>query len=264
MGVPSIRLVLLLLLGAISTAAAQNQLVDKRRDRRGLSSPSACQPACGPGEECACASRRRRMSKRRKQNGRMLEEEQILANSTKEAEPMSRRLFGAPAIPACECVTLPSPPPSPPRLPPPSLPPPPRQPPSMPPPVTTIYILGGGTALNVVQQYDVETDSFTTLSSTTSNRQYFGAGYINGFLYAVGGRTASSTAERLDVSTPGNAWTAITATSVSRDQTCGAALGGKFYMTGGCSPSNQQTAEVYDPSTDLWTALPNMPSYHRA
>jgi len=135
-------------------------------------------------------------------------------------------------------------------------------PPPSPPPVRHIYV-GGGSSLTSVEQYDIETDTHVEITPMQSVRQYHAMAYIGNHLYAVGGTSSSQTMERLDLSDPtGNSWAYVTGPNGNRNNVAGSVLHGLFYIAGSCDTSWYWTAEVYDPSADAWTALPNMPSYH--
>ncbi|GIW75935.1 MAG: hypothetical protein KatS3mg104_0998 [Phycisphaerae bacterium] len=85
-------------------------------------------------------------------------------------------------------------------------------------------------------------------------------GVINGKLYIIG--DGSSRVYRYDLNT--NTWTTLAARSVSAKDQVAEVVNGKLYVFGGVRylSTGQQvltTAQVYDPATNKWSNLKNMP-----
>lgn len=77
---------------------------------------------------------------------------------------------------------------------------------------------------------------------------------LDGFLYAIGGRSLSgpiSSVERYSPST--NKWESVASMNRRRDRPCAAILNGKIYVIGG-SLDNQNGNSVgfYDPKRNTW------------
>jgi len=132
-----------------------------------------------------------------------------------------------------------------------------------------IYVIGGfgaGSAfLSSTEGYDPDTDTWTALSSMSTPRHNFQTEVIEGKIYAIGGLGAGnvclSSAEVYDPGT--DTWTVLSSMSTARHYFRTEVIDGKIYAIGGRDTSSGSgislsSAEVYDPGTDVWTALPSM------
>jgi N-acetylneuraminic acid mutarotase len=96
-------------------------------------------------------------------------------------------------------------------------------------------------------------------------RDHLGAAAINGIFYAVGGR-AGGLFDALEAYDPvPGQWTTLTPMPTARGGLAAAALGGRLYSFGGEGNSHDPfgifpQTEAYDPSTDTWTSLPDLPT----
>lgn len=133
-----------------------------------------------------------------------------------------------------------------------------------------IYVAGGRPPRgHDFAVYDPKADKWTTLPDLPTARNHFAAAAIGGKLYLAGGRFGagfrSEITAVLEVYDPAtNAWTTKTPMSTARSGLNGIAVNGCFHTFGGEHPSAGPSGvfphhEVYDPSTDRWTRLPDMP-----
>lgn len=134
------------------------------------------------------------------------------------------------------------------------------------------YAVGGYTGsayLKTVEEYDPVANTWTLVSSMGTARANCGTAVSGNKLYAVGGYDGGpsylSSAEVYDPST--DIWTPITSLPApARSGLHGACTvnpaTGKLYVTGGNStPGNAlQDVEEYDPSTNTWTSLSDLPT----
>lgn len=117
--------------------------------------------------------------------------------------------------------------------------------------------------------YDPKADRWTTLPDMPTARNHIAAAAIGGKLYVAGGRFGggfrSEITAALEMYDPGtNAWTAKRPMSEARSGLNGIAVDGCFHTFGGEHPTAGPSGvfphhEVYDPKTDRWTRLPDMP-----
>lgn len=120
--------------------------------------------------------------------------------------------------------------------------------------------------LNTVEEYDPETDKWTTKASMPTARYYLGVAVVNGILYAIGGYDSDSkysrAVEAFDPAT--GLWSTKALMPTCRECFAIQAIGNKIYVIGGCNGSQYDnilnTVEVYDTESDQWTAKTLMPS----
>lgn len=126
-----------------------------------------------------------------------------------------------------------------------------------------------------IQVYDIPTDTWSTTPPTmpaTKEVGNFGMASIGTKIYIAGGAQNASandvTDRLLEYDTVSGIWTELANMSYKRFAFPLVEYHGKLYAFGGLegaySWSSQpvhNTSEVYDPSTDTWTSLPNM-SFH--
>lgn len=117
--------------------------------------------------------------------------------------------------------------------------------------------------------YDPKADKWTTLPDLPTQRNHIAAANIDGKLYVAGGRFGggfrSEITPALEVYDPGtNQWATRRPMSEARGGLNGMAVEGCFHTFGGEHPSAGPSGvfphhEVYNPRTDTWTRLPDMP-----
>jgi len=126
-----------------------------------------------------------------------------------------------------------------------------------------IYAIGGfssfhseGTkAVNTVEVYDPETNTWSTAVSMPKVASDLAAVTVNEKIYLIGD-------SKLDVFDPAiNSWSTVAPMPTARHHLAAATVNGKIYAIGGCSgfdPVN--TVEVYDPATNSWSTGAPMPT----
>lgn len=128
-----------------------------------------------------------------------------------------------------------------------------------------IYVAGGtgGSMLgNELEVYDPEADEWSTLAPMECARNHTAGGVLDGKLYVAGGRPGNQSC--LEVYDPAtDTWTRKAAMPTGRSGVAGAVVGDCFYVFGGegnaADPNGIfHQVEAYQPSTDLWFALPPM------
>jgi N-acetylneuraminic acid mutarotase len=130
-----------------------------------------------------------------------------------------------------------------------------------------IYVIGGIDGVpsftDSVEVYDPATDSWSPGPSLTTPLHHTTAASVDGKLYAIGG-WADFFATPLDVvyelDPQVGSWVAKTPMPTPRGSPAAAALGGKIYVGGGWPLANAQDFAVYDPGSDTWQTLPDLPS----
>jgi len=134
-----------------------------------------------------------------------------------------------------------------------------------------IYVIGGypsdRVSVNVVQVYDIKSDSWrlTTPYPTTIN--HASAVGINGMLYVIGGQTNAGTQTEesryvtavyaYDPKT--EKWLPRAPMPTARSAMAHDVIDGKIYVAGGRPPRGHDFA-AYDPKADRWTVLPELPT----
>ncbi len=88
---------------------------------------------------------------------------------------------------------------------------------------------------------------------------------VNGIIYTIGGSANAQLFDTVFAFDPvGNDWTTKTPMPTPRDDAAAAVVNDKIYVIGGAinldgNPMETNTVEVYDPATDSWEALTDMP-----
>ncbi|KAK6014201.1 kelch repeat protein [Ostertagia ostertagi] len=121
-----------------------------------------------------------------------------------------------------------------------------------------IYAVGGsdGTqCLNIVERLDPRVGKWELLRPMSTHRSHLGSAALDGYLYAVGGRTgwnySMSTVEQYNPLT--NEWSTVDEMMVKRSGVKAVALNESLYAVGGFDGiSYLGTVEVLDPGTDQW------------
>lgn len=144
---------------------------------------------------------------------------------------------------------------------------------------TTIWLVGGyvgdhpGPATTSVWKYNTVTDTWSAGPKLPEPRGGGGAGIIGRTLYFFGG-TSRPAGTTLDPDEPdvwalnldgGTSWTAKAGLPNPRNHIGSAVVGGKLYAIGGQHKEDethglQNDLHRYDPATNAWTALADMPT----
>jgi N-acetylneuraminic acid mutarotase len=151
-----------------------------------------------------------------------------------------------------------------------------------------IYVIGGATTapgatnpsihplipqrvLNLVEEYDIKTNTWRERAPMPTPRNHTTAGVVNGKIYVIGGRigaafiAASSNLANVEAYDPAtNTWSGpLAKMPTARSGLTSGVYNGKIYAAGGeWQNAVEQTAyrvfEAYDPATDSWSVLPPM------
>ncbi len=131
-----------------------------------------------------------------------------------------------------------------------------------------LYFIGGITpdgCTSRVDEYDAAQNKWTQKSPIPTSRGSAAAVVLNGEIYVIGGRKDDDVLpvmEKYDSLT--DKWTACSPMATPRWHLMAATVNGKIYAIGGIAGIGDKrtvldVVEVYDPTTDRWTALPAMP-----
>jgi N-acetylneuraminic acid mutarotase len=144
-----------------------------------------------------------------------------------------------------------------------------------------IYAIGGSFTWTTVEVYNPTTDTWATAAPLPTTRSGLGAAAVNGKIYAIGGIDINGQPQTtMEVYDPTqDSWTSIIAIidrgleagplvvtyaslPTARSQLAVTVLNGKIYAMGGedASGTNLNTVEVYDPSTNKWSAAAPLPT----
>jgi len=132
-----------------------------------------------------------------------------------------------------------------------------------------IYVLGGypqgRVSVKTVQIYDIANDKWALGPPLPEVNNHGVAAAHDGVVYLFGGQTDPNTAYvdtvyALDTKAgEGAAWTQKAAMPTKRSAGAAVVHEGKIYIAGGRPPRGHDFA-VYDPRTDTWEKLPDLPS----
>jgi N-acetylneuraminic acid mutarotase len=140
-----------------------------------------------------------------------------------------------------------------------------------------IYVIGGsGTGYipvySTVEVYDPATDSWTKKADMPTARTCLSSTVVEGKIYVLGGTDEApwpglTEVEVYDPAT--DTWTAKAEMPTGRWSFCTSAWNGKIYAIGGDSeksgaPTEFSTVEEYDPTSDSWTSMTQMPAKRAA
>jgi N-acetylneuraminic acid mutarotase len=139
-----------------------------------------------------------------------------------------------------------------------------------------IYVVGGRPpAENAFEVYDISDNMWTPLPdlpTAANDRNHLAATAIGGKVYVAGGRYngggfSSPMTDRLDIYDPGmNMWTPGAALLRPRGGVNGIAAFGCFFVWGGEGTNTGEPNDVfpdhdvYNPRTNMWTSLPDLPT----
>jgi N-acetylneuraminic acid mutarotase len=131
-----------------------------------------------------------------------------------------------------------------------------------------LYILGGALSQKIrlfsLEQYDPKTGESKELAPMSTARSDCGCAFLDGYLYAVGGRSQldceyKCTVERYDVIK--NQWKTVTSLLKCRSFLNIAALGGYLYAVGGIDDTGrvEPSVERFDPIMNQWEEVAQIP-----
>src|SRR5712671_3663730 len=129
-----------------------------------------------------------------------------------------------------------------------------------------IYLAGGldihGKTLDTFESYDPRTDTWTALPPLPAPRDHFGLAALGGKIYAVGGVVEGADPRALwayDPRTDG--WqTDLAPMPTEREHLTAVAADGLLIAIGGRKTHQIGAVEAYDPGTNTWRALPDLPT----
>lgn len=141
-----------------------------------------------------------------------------------------------------------------------------------------LYVMGGSTApfsgaVSAAARFDPSTQAWTLLTSMPAARGGVTARAIQGKIYLAGGMDGSgqSQSSLLVYDPQTDAWSTGPSMSTPRDNPMTAVVDGRLFVFGGRTRSVPgladdgalTSAEVYDPTTNTWAALADMPTGRR-
>ncbi len=129
-----------------------------------------------------------------------------------------------------------------------------------------IYCIGGrsflgtsGTATNVNEVYDTETDSWQTKTPMPTARYQIEASVVDGKFYVIGGYESSSSlhaSAKVEVYDPvTDTWTTGSPMPTAVEGYASAVVDGRIYVISGSVGESAMTnlTQIYDPETDEWS-----------
>jgi len=140
-----------------------------------------------------------------------------------------------------------------------------------------IYLIGGKLEkkgyIATVQVYDVATDTWEWTTPLPVEVNHNMAAALNGKLYSIGGQTqteragGSPTDSTFEYDPSRRQWRARAPLPIARTAGAIAVVNDKIYVVGGRTPPRgndfavYDNFAVYDPATDTWTRLPDLPTH---
>jgi N-acetylneuraminic acid mutarotase len=124
-----------------------------------------------------------------------------------------------------------------------------------------IYVCGGslsGPVTNIVEEYDVLSDSWTTKAPLPFSQLEGLGATVNGKVYVIGGYDGNALDNVQEYDPTTNIWIARSAMITPRSQISGAVINNKVYVAGGW-PGEYNILEVYNPATNSWTSDTSLP-----
>ena len=130
-----------------------------------------------------------------------------------------------------------------------------------------IYVIGGRNpysgVLDVVEEYDPATDTWTTKAPMATDRYNSRAVAVNNKIYVIGGLDYSGALAVVEEYDPlSDTWTTKTPMPIVRYAFGAAEYNNKIYVIGGVRASGGITnsIEEYDPATDTWSEKTPLPT----
>jgi N-acetylneuraminic acid mutarotase len=134
-----------------------------------------------------------------------------------------------------------------------------------------VYVIGGwkpGGDTSILDAYDPATDKWTRKADMPTRRTMTAVAVVDGIIYVIGGElgiTPLSVVEAYDPAT--NKWTRMADMPTARYMAGYCVIDGLIYVFGGATRRNAEfmiwgsvpTVEVYDPATNTWAQLSDMP-----
>jgi uncharacterized protein (TIGR03437 family) len=134
---------------------------------------------------------------------------------------------------------------------------------------TRIYVAGGLASSGVVRSFeafDTATRQWAVLPAMPTARDHLTAQSLNGKFYALSGRNGGTMLPQTEEFDPAtNTWRTRAPIPVPRGGLASGIAGGRIIVFGGEGPSGTpertfKQTHAYDPSTDQWTSLADMPT----
>ena len=120
-----------------------------------------------------------------------------------------------------------------------------------------IYAMGGTGGLNLVEEYDPVTDTWSTKANHSNLGNIMGVIGLNGKIYVIGGHPRMNSVEEYDPAT--DTWITKANMPTGRYNLGVTKVNGKIYAIGGRDFGNYyNTLEEYDPATDTWVTKASM------
>ncbi|MEW6128691.1 MAG: C25 family cysteine peptidase [Acidobacteriota bacterium] len=128
-----------------------------------------------------------------------------------------------------------------------------------------LYVFGGFTTINLVQEYDPVNNTWAMKSPMPTGRYALAAVALNGKVYAIGGQDGSNATNVVQEYDPAtDTWTTKAPMPTARRTLAAAAVNGKIYAIGGapdcCGGSQVNVVEEYDPIMNSWTTKAPLPT----
>ena len=130
-----------------------------------------------------------------------------------------------------------------------------------------IYLVGGTGGTTALLRYDPAEDAWAVLPGPSQPREHVAAVAFNDELWVIGGRWGGTGAlATVEIFSPASgSWRDGPEMNEARSGFGAAAVGGRIVVAGGeilgARPWTALAgAEVYDPDTDAWTLLPELPA----
>ena len=124
-----------------------------------------------------------------------------------------------------------------------------------------IYAIGGlgnTSPTSRMEAYDPTTDTWTELGRMSSPENQMPAAVVDGRIYIVGGVSGLVQMRQFDPET--GTWALKAQKPTGNHRMAAAVLDGQIYAMGGCAGcGNPAGLEVYDPPSDTWRTLEDMP-----
>jgi hypothetical protein len=134
----------------------------------------------------------------------------------------------------------------------------------------TIYVVGDVSGILRVERYAASSDSWTTMTATTTTRgDFYSVASANGKIYVFGGRAGAFLDIVEEYDPVSDSWSTKTPMPTPRAGTAAVTYNNKIYIVGGLYHDGQvnnviaNVVEVYDPVADSWTTKPTLPTARR-